>query len=139
MVQLQFHSLDTLAHFNTFLFYQLNHRVTRASTEVQFLEGGYSFLNSLELQAQTAPEGPECRNQCNHAVARTHGYVALSQQIVTVRNRLPAARAEFRQLLSNRNVQERIGLIKGFAVAVHSCDGHSTNPFVSGSYACSGS
>ncbi len=72
----------------------------------------------LKLDAQPASERPKRRDNRRSSVRRVQGDVPLSQNIVAIRDRLPAAQAESRQGLPNPDVEVRIHTVLRGAVAV---------------------
>ena len=104
MVQLPFHSLEVFALFKTLLFYSLKLPLRKLAAEFHFLEGHLQLSRLLKLQAESTSKGPKSRHQRHLPVPCADCHGALRQQVVTIRYRLPTARAKLRQLLPQRNM-----------------------------------
>src|SRR6266849_4451524 len=89
----------------------------------------FRTLNTiLELHAQSTPERPEGRSQHRAAILRVHRGIALSEEVVAIGDRFPAARRKLRQRLAHTHVEERIYLKERLAKRVQTRDGLAANP-----------
>src|SRR5258707_3556787 len=93
----------------------------------------FRTLNTiLELHAQSTPERPEGWNQHRAAILRVHRDIALSEEVVAIGDRFPAAPRKLRQGLAHTHVEERIHLKERFAIGVQTRYGFSADPLVTG-------
>src|SRR5713101_2840986 len=93
----------------------------------------FRTLNTiLELHAQSTPERPEGWNQHRAAILRVHRDIALSEEVVAIGDRFPAAPRKLRQGLAHTHVEERIHLKERFAIGVQTRYGFAADPLVTG-------
>src|SRR5215472_14153535 len=86
--------------------------------------------SSLELQAQSATETPERRNQLNLSVPRAYGQLALCQKVVTFRACFPTPKPHFGERLPDAKVQIRPNLVSSLPIGIHARERLVIYPFV---------
>src|SRR5260370_8173568 len=87
-----------------------------------------TFNTILELHAQSTPERPEGWNQHRAAILCVHRDIALSEEVVAIGDRFPAAPRKLRQGLAPTHVDERIHLKERFATLFQTQYAFSAHP-----------